>query len=100
MLRDGRIIVAFDAKFRLKTGDWAGEDSDAPDRQAQRSDLYKMHTYRDALQVRAAVALYPGDVAEFYDAQAHKCREDLSLDEIVSGELTGVAAVGRGRVGN
>lgn len=93
LLRDGRIIVAFDAKFRLKTGEWDGEDCDAPERQAKRSDLYKMHTYRDALQVRAAVALYPGDMAEFYDAQAHRRRGDVTLTEIISGEWTGVGAL-------
>ncbi|MFQ6057922.1 MAG: nuclease domain-containing protein, partial [Anaerolineae bacterium] len=47
--------------------DVAGGDVE---RIVKRADIYKMHTYRDALRtVRAAVALFPGSagVGEFYE---------------------------------
>jgi predicted component of viral defense system (DUF524 family) len=66
--------VVLDAKFRL---DRLPPRSDAPVDEtsqavAKLADLYKMHTYRDALGgkgVRAAVAVYPGDVTTFYECE-------------------------------
>jgi predicted component of viral defense system (DUF524 family) len=75
-----RAILVFDAKFRFEAQDLR-PDVDTYEqavsrgdlrRVAKRADLYKMHTYRDALGARAAVALYPGDEAIFYDARTHK----------------------------
>ena len=64
--RNGQAEVVFDAKFRLERLDIAGEDDGSPETTAKRADLYKMHTYRDALGVRAAVAVYPGNETVLY----------------------------------
>jgi predicted component of viral defense system (DUF524 family) len=78
-LLDGRRpLVALDAKFRLEATDWSPDADDTSARQAKRADLYKMHTYRDALQARAAVALYPGNKAEFFDLEQGQ-RRDVTL---------------------
>jgi predicted component of viral defense system (DUF524 family) len=90
-LVEGRkAVLVFDAKFRFDARD-LGTEKDTYDedvasgdilRVVKRADLYKMHTYRDALGARAAVALYPGDEAVFYDADVHK-RTVISLDELL-----------------
>ncbi|GGR11223.1 DUF2357 domain-containing protein [Deinococcus ruber] len=46
-----RPVVAFDAKFRLSPQDPSTFRED---------DITKMHAYRDALRLRAAITLYPG----------------------------------------
>jgi predicted component of viral defense system (DUF524 family) len=66
----------FDAKFRLrKLGDAGGGDADddevtdkADERRGdyKRADIYKMHTYRDALGSATAWVLYPGDLFQFF----------------------------------
>jgi hypothetical protein len=86
----------FDAKFRLKATDLsATEDTYEDDvasgqltRVVKRADLYKMHTYRDALGARAAIALYPGDEAVFYDAGTHR-QYDIRLGELLGSEERG-----------
>jgi predicted component of viral defense system (DUF524 family) len=85
LAHDGCPLVAFDAKFRFDRSDWdravgVGDDERpgagplaadlSPQRMAKQADIYKMHTYRDALGLRAAVILYPGrqsDRASFYE---------------------------------
>ena len=89
--RQGRPEVVLDAKFRLERP-WGAEDADTPEATARRADLYKMHTYRDALGVRAAVALYPGDEALFY-AVGRGHVSPVTLAEIVTGDLSGVGAL-------
>ncbi len=96
-------LVALDAKFRFDQADWpaleAVEEDEAsgfalsPDRGgiaerlAKRVDIYKMHTYRDALRLKASIVLYPGrecDDAPFYPFEAggpHLCRLDSFLGE-------------------
>lgn len=57
----------FDAKYRLM---WKTmqEDSDGYDSTFLRADLYKMHTYRDAIRnVAAAFIVYPGNQFGFYE---------------------------------
>ncbi len=82
-LLDGRRpFVVLDAKFRLEAAGWNADDDDVPARQAKRADLYKMHTYRDALQARAAVALYPGNKAEFFDVEQGQ-RQDVTLANLL-----------------
>ena len=61
--RNGKPEVALDAKFRLDRADWSDETSTAT---VKNDDLYKMHTYRDALGLRAAVVVYPGDTTRFF----------------------------------
>jgi predicted component of viral defense system (DUF524 family) len=67
-LRGGRRLV-FDAKYKHQ--DWRGfmsqagtenEERDEEERLTyKRVDLYKMHTYRDALGAQAVFVLYPGN---------------------------------------
>lgn len=89
---DGPELV-FDAKFRLEAPPPSLEDPVAAQTSPQAGDLYKMHTYRDALGVRAAVALYPGDRPVFYDRRTRRRRGDVTLDELVHGEIEGVGAL-------
>jgi len=88
-VREGVPEVVFDAKFRLEFDpDRDGGDSILPDSSPVAEDLYKMHTYRDALSVRAAVSIYPGSRALFYDLQAGKLQpvalSDLLEDRYLS----------------
>ncbi|HBP1864516.1 DUF2357 domain-containing protein [Pseudomonas aeruginosa] len=58
---------AFDAKYRLE---WLPslEDSQDEDATFVRADLYKMHTYRDAISdLKAAFIVYPGSEFMFYE---------------------------------
>ena len=64
---------AFDAKYRLERFDVA--ESDADDRSAtyKRADLYKMHTYRDAIAgLNTAFVVYPGSEFVFFDRSGKK----------------------------
>lgn len=91
-IRGGRLDVMLDAKFRLDRLPYP-EEEDAPQATAKRADLYKMHTYRDALGVRAAVAVYPGTEQMFYDRQFPKA-SGVSLMDLLTGEASGVGAIG------
>ena len=78
--------VAFDAKFRLQltaSGDEKWKDD----------DLVKMHAYRDALDVRAAVAIYPGDWSRFWSIQ--KAGVTLDVRHLIEHEIEGVGAINR-----
>lgn len=78
--------VAFDAKFRLR------ETRSGVDKWND-EDLVKMHAYLDALDVRAAIAIYPGDLSRFW----HRSRETLvpSLRYLVETEIEGIGALSR-----
>jgi predicted component of viral defense system (DUF524 family) len=57
-------------------------------------DVYKMHTYRDAIQgVKAAFVLYPGHQEDFrfYEAEGHTPTERTKIEEME--EVLGVGAV-------
>ncbi len=103
MPKQGR-MVALDAKFRMEHSQAlaAEDDEGTAEAVAKRSDIYKMHTYRDALfhrKVRAAVALYPGDRSEFHNAltRSHGPR---TLRELLSDDaLEGVGAIPLSPVG-
>lgn len=76
--------LVFDAKFRFTTGDWhTVEDDDSPLRQVKHADIYKMHTYRDALAAQAAIVLYPGDQPIFYDAEFGPVMDEVTLAGIL-----------------
>lgn len=73
-MKDNGPDFVLDAKFRMERlvpdepeGPNGQDDEDEPEKLAKRSNLYKMQTYRDALRVRAAVALYPGNISEFWE---------------------------------
>ncbi len=84
----------FDAKYRLDRPPFAEgqDDVDAEERETfsfKRGDLYKMHTYRDALRlVDSAWVVYPGHEFTFFGAE-HGRRADPSA----VGEFRGVGAV-------
>jgi predicted component of viral defense system (DUF524 family) len=79
--------IAFDAKFRLRHG------SDGADSWNE-EDLVKMHAYRDALRVRAAIAIYPGNQSQFWkDSKPHSNFSIPTLDDIVDGSQSGVGAI-------
>jgi predicted component of viral defense system (DUF524 family) len=81
--------VVLDAKFRLERRG-AGDGGETAT--ALREDLAKMHAYRDALGVRAAVSVYPGDESVFF-AQGGERREGFSLRALLRGGLSGVGAL-------
>ena len=91
---DSQPTVVLDAKFRLEHRFFDGRpDDDAPESIARRADLYKMHTYRDALVgVRAAVAIYPGDESIFYDRIRGPCA-NVTLADVLSEGRIGVGAL-------
>lgn len=67
VLAIGEDLHAFDAKYRLDGID-AGDDDDDGARTYKRADLYKMHTYRDAIHgMRTAFVVYPGSEFVFFE---------------------------------
>lgn len=63
----GENRFAFDAKYRLH---WLNPLDDSGDDEATfvRADIYKMHTYRDAItNMQAAFAVYPGTEFVFFE---------------------------------
>ena len=95
-LRNNRAEVVFDAKFRLERLDVTGEDDGSLESTAKRADLYKMHTYRDALKARAAIAVFPGDETKkvFYAVNGVQ-RTDWSLRDLLLGDWAGIGALPR-----
>lgn len=80
---DGQ-AVALDAKFRLQPV------NDSVDKWKE-DDLVKMHAYRDALDIRAAVVLYPGDLTRFWTDD----RQELvmPLESLIRGDYSGIGAI-------
>ncbi|HOU13692.1 MAG TPA: DUF2357 domain-containing protein [Anaerolineae bacterium] len=95
-MRDGKPEVVLDAKFRLEHLPGADEEdievTTTPGATAKRADLYKMHTYRDALGVRSAIAVYPGDQTVFYGYQRRHIT-NMMLPEIFLENLPGIGAL-------
>jgi hypothetical protein len=90
-IRDGSLDVVFDAKFALQRLTDNEDDIDS-ETTAKRRDLYKMHTYRDALGVRAAVAVYPGTRRVFYPSSGQRdCPPTLA--GIITGNAEGIGAL-------
>jgi predicted component of viral defense system (DUF524 family) len=87
--RNGKPEVALDAKFRLDRVDWTDESSTAT---VKNDDLYKMHTYRDALGLRAAIVVYPGDAVKFYSVNGSQTKQ-LSIDDVLAGNAHGIGAL-------
>jgi len=106
--------VVFDAKFRFDLKDLIEEGSDKEileeveekavkegkfEKIVKIEDVYKMHTYRDALQCRAAIVVYPGDRGHCYDVSREK-KEIYSLSGVkenlkeVIEKLEGVGFIG------
>lgn len=65
---------AFDAKYRLQRVDVAEDDADDDPSTFKRADLYKMHTYRDAIAgLRSAYIVYPGSEFVFFERNGQRC---------------------------
>ncbi len=89
---DEKIIGVFDAKFKvdipvvIEDENW--------ETWAKIEDIYKMHTYRDALQCRFAIAIYPGTKSVFYIASKNRISEkpisDFSIEQLFTKKLTGI----------
>ena len=47
---------------------------------AKIEDIYKMHLYRDALEIDFAVILYPGDLSEFFKLKRGTCVDNVVKD--------------------
>ena len=91
-VRDGTVDVVLDAKFRMDQSGIQEDSDDTPQATAKRADLYKMHTYRDALNVRAAVSVYPGTEAKFYGADGRQFG-NAPLVDVMFGTLSGIGAI-------
>ena len=80
----GRPQWVFDAKMRVqRTGASLDPRTD---------DLHKMHAYRDALGVFAAVCLYPGDQSIFWQTHASAITP-FRLTTLLRNELQGIGAL-------
>jgi predicted component of viral defense system (DUF524 family) len=80
---------AFDAKYRLDRFDVAEGDADDGAATYKRADLYKMHTYRDAITgLNTAFVVYPGSEFVFFDRSGTKHVTPAAL-----GKPDGVGAI-------
>lgn len=96
-----KLLGVFDAKFKLDIVDESREikNFDVEEEEVERSgnyttwakleDIYKMHTYRDALNARFAVILYPGKKSVFFEVDSSKA-ENFAISSILAENLEGV----------
>lgn len=94
---DAGAKVGFDAKFRLAWDaaplDIQGPEPKDPLARAKVDDLVKMHAYRDAIpNLRAAVVLFPGHVAEFRMVRGGH-RPGVTVADVLMQEMHGVGAI-------
>lgn len=81
---DGR-LHAFDAKYRLDRIE-AGDEDDDGARSYKRADLYKMHTYRDAIrEMRTAFVVYPGSEFVFFDRSGIRRSAPADVNPVADG---------------
>lgn len=72
-LRSGETLHVFDAKYRLDRFDVEERESDDDSATFRRADLYKMHTYRDAIPgLKTAFVVYPGTEFVFFQRDGHR----------------------------
>jgi predicted component of viral defense system (DUF524 family) len=113
LMKDGKLEVVFDAKFRfdlreldedLKKLEEAEEEAIREgnlEKVVKVEDVYKMHTYRDALQCRASIVVYPGDNPStevmFYHSEnknSNDKRIKIGLSSILCSSTCGVGYMG------
>ena len=95
------LVGVFDAKFKLDVVDankFAEEDrkmEKEPSLQtwAKLEDIYKMHTYRDALGCNFAVVLYPGQRSVFFDTNKGRLSGSFDFSSLLSRDLKGVGYI-------
>lgn len=90
----------FDAKFKVEAIDaQIGDDSEVGQQEEEqerrgtfkRADVYKMHTYRDAIpSAHSAWILYPGTESRFFSAIDHRSHKDFGA---MPAPLEGVGVV-------
>lgn len=86
--RNGKPEVALDAKFRL---DRHVFEDGTDETTVKQDDLYKMHTYRDALGLRAAVVVYPGEDTRFWTV--NRFNHQFNLRTLLVETINGVGAI-------
>ena len=78
---DGTRYV-FDAKYRLDRFDCNDADADDGPATYKRADLYKMHTYRDAISgIQAAFVVYPGTEFVFFERARHRLTDPSAITQ-------------------
>jgi predicted component of viral defense system (DUF524 family) len=78
-------LHAFDAKYRLDRFDVAEGDPDDDPATYKRADLYKMHTYRDAVRdLKTAFVVYPGSEFVFFERSGAR-RSDPTSVQLIDG---------------
>lgn len=90
VLAVGETLHAFDAKYRLDRFE-AGDDDDDGAGSYKRADLYKMHTYRDAIhRMRTAFVVYPGSEFVFFSKSGIRLSDpaDVTVDAEGVGAVT------------
>lgn len=80
-------LVALDAKFRLQSLPDGRDSWDI-------GVLTEMHAYRDALDVRAAVAIYPGDLSRFWPLDRSSAGQ-FDIKDVILNPVEGVGAFAR-----
>ncbi len=101
LVKGEEIIGVFDAKFKVDIvpySEFADKDKEmephpALETWARLEDIYKMHTYRDALGCKFAVVVYPGQRSVFFDVKKGKI-EGFNLEGILIGNHRGVGYLG------
>jgi len=100
-----KLVGVFDAKFKLDIVDEKKEieNFDVKEEEVERSgsyttwakleDVYKMHTYRDALNAKFAMVLYPGQRSMFFDVNGNKV-DGFVITCVLVGNLMGVGYLG------
>ncbi|OIT16265.1 hypothetical protein BL243_12320 [Ralstonia solanacearum] len=74
---------AFDAKYRLERLEVDEDDEDDGTATYKRADLYKMHTYRDAIaDLRTAFVVYPGSEFVFFERGGAKRTAPSGFDVV------------------
>jgi predicted component of viral defense system (DUF524 family) len=112
LIKERKLEVVFDAKFRfdlkekeldvdLKKLEEEAIGEGNLEKLVKVEDLYKMHTYRDALQCRASIVVYPGDNRStevmFYHSENKNFndkRVKIGLSSILCSSTCGVGYMG------
>ncbi len=90
LFEDGALSLVLDAKMRVRDPSSDRDPSDGD--RAARVDIDRMHAYRDALGVRAAVCVFPGDRSALYRPDGTRS-DELRIAGLARGRVDGVGAL-------